>query len=91
LALWFYLEYPLINRAQQWLIKHKGDSAFCRAVAESNPAKSLIWFKNENLKQNNRFGYSVFAGMSGIISLTLHSRAVRRKFGKSTIHSYIAS
>jgi hypothetical protein len=28
------------------------------------------------LKQNNRFGYSVFAGMSGIISLTLHSRAV---------------
>jgi diaminopimelate epimerase len=30
----------------------------------------------KKLKQNNRFGYSAFAGMSGIISLTLHSRAV---------------
>jgi hypothetical protein len=53
------------NNRQQWLIKHKGDSAFCRAVAESNPAKSLIWFENENLKQNNRFGYSAFAETSG--------------------------
>jgi hypothetical protein len=38
------------------------------------------------LKQNNRFGYSVFAGMSGIISLTLHSRAVGKHMRKMTVY-----
>jgi hypothetical protein len=42
----------------------------------ANIAKSLIWFENENLKQNHRFGYTALIGMPGVISLTLHSRAV---------------
>jgi hypothetical protein len=67
------------NSGQQWLIKHKGASEFCMASAESHSAKSLIWFENENLKQNNRFGYTALIGMRGVISLTLHSRAVRRQ------------
>jgi hypothetical protein len=48
------------------------------AAAELNPAKSLIWFKNENLKQNNRFGYSALTGMSGVITLRFIAGALWR-------------
>jgi hypothetical protein len=47
-------------------------SGFCRIELRQIADLAL----KRKLKQNNRFGYSVFAGMSGIISLTLHSRAV---------------
>jgi hypothetical protein len=50
--------------------------SFAWLLQELSPPNRRFGLNTEKLKQNHRFGYSAFAGMPGVISLTLHSRAV---------------